>query len=167
MQHPNSDDVVGDFKAAMRRLAATVAIVTSQSDGRRHGMTATAVTSLTTTPPSLLVCINRSASIHEPIIRSRQFCVNLLACEHGHLVPIFSGKMTGEERFCSGDWAIGEFEIPYLANAQANVFCSVSETLAHGSHSVFIGNVEKVVLFGEPSPLLYQEGALYKSIALS
>jgi flavin reductase len=165
MHYPSSD-VVGDFKAAMRRLASTVAIVTTQNGTTRHGMTATAVTSLTTVPPSLLVCINQSASIHEPIVRTGHFCVNLLACEHEHLVPIFSGKVTGEERFSSGDWATGEFAMPYLENAQANFFCTVSATVAHGSHSVIIGNVDKVVLFGEPSPLLYQEGALYKSIAL-
>lgn len=159
-------DLAGDFKAAMRRLATTVTIVTACSEGQRHGMTATAVTSLTTSPPSLLVCINLSASIHDPITKTGQFCINILACGHDHLVPIFSGKMVGEERFASGDWMADETGIPCLANAQANVFCTVVRTMSHGSHSVFIGDVTRVVLFGAPSPLLYQEGALFKSTAL-
>ncbi len=159
--------LAADFKAAMRRLASTVTIVTSSSEGRRHGMTATAVTSLTTSPPSLLVCINRSASIHDPIAESGQFCINLLACDHDHLVPIFSGKVMGEERFANGDWMADKTGIPCLANAQANVFCTVVRTISHGSHSIFIGNVERVVLFGNSSPLIYQEGALFKSIAIN
>ena len=148
----------------MRRLASTVTIVTARNEGLRHGMTATAVTSLTTSPPSLLVCINRSASIlHDPIGRSGQFCVNLLACDHDHLVPVFSGKVTGEERFASGEWKVDETGIPCLANAQANLFCKVVGTMSHGSHSIFIGDVGKVVVFGAPSPLLYHEGALFKT----
>lgn len=155
------------FKAAMRRLASTVTIVTACSEGRRHGMTATAVTSLTASPPSLLVCINRSASIHDPVVKTGRFCVNLLACDHDHLVPIFSGKMMGEERFASGNWIEDESSIPYLANAQANVFCTVVKSMSHGSHSILIGDVGKVVLSGASSPLLYQEGTLFKSIALN
>ena len=158
--------LANDFKTAMRRLASTVTIVTARNEGLRHGMTATAVTSLTTSPPSLLVCINRSASIHDPIGRSGQFCVNLLACDHDHLVPVFSGKVTGEERFASGEWKVDETGIPCLANAQANLFCKVVGTMSHGSHSIFIGDVGKVVVFGAPSPLLYHEGALFKTIAL-
>ena len=158
--------LAGDFKAAMRRLASTVTIITASHDGLRHGMTATAVTSLTASPPSLLVCINRSASIHDPIVSSGYFCVNLLACDHDHLVPVFSGKLMGEERFGSGEWTNDPSGIPSLAGAQASLFCKVVNTMEHKSHSVFIGDVERVLLSGDVSPLLYQEGALFKSIAL-
>ncbi len=159
-------DLAADFKAAMRRLAATVTIVTASSGGQRHGMAATAVTSLTASPPSLLVCVNQSASIHDPIGASGQFCVNLLACGHRHLVPVFSGKMTGEERFAAGDWVADEAGIPCLADAQANLFCTVVQRMSYGSHSVFIGTVGKVLLSGAASPLLYQEGALFKTVAI-
>jgi len=155
-----------DFKAAMRRLATTVTIITASSGEQRHGMTATAVSSLTTAPPSLLVCVNQLASIHDPIGTSGQFCINLLACDHHYLVPIFSGKMMGEERFASGDWVIDETGIPCLADAQANMFCTVVQRMSYGSHSIFIGAVNKVLLFGATSPLLYQEGALFKTVAI-
>lgn len=159
-------DLAADFKAAMRRLASTVTIVTTRSGEQRHGMTATAVTSLTTSPPSLLVCVSQSASIHDPIGASGQFCINLLACDHHHLVPVFSGKMMGEERFASGDWVADEMGIPCLVDAQANVFCTVVQHMSYGSHSIFIGTVDKVLLFGVTSPLLYQEGALFRTVAM-
>lgn len=159
-------DLAADFKAAMRRLATTVTIVTASRGEHRHGMAATAVNSLTTSPPSLLVCVNQSASIHEPIGTSRQFCINVLACGHHHLVPIFSGKMTGEDRFVSGDWVTDETGIPYLVDAQANIFCTVVQHMSYGSHSIFIGTVGRVLLFGATSPLLYQEGAMFRTVAM-
>ena len=52
------------FRDAMRRLAATVTIISARGEGRRHGITATAVTSVSRDPPSLLVCVTGSGSLH-------------------------------------------------------------------------------------------------------
>jgi flavin reductase (DIM6/NTAB) family NADH-FMN oxidoreductase RutF len=162
-----SADLASDFKAAMRRLAATVTIITAGDEGVRHGMTATAVTSLTVSPPSLVVCINRSASIHDPAIRSGRFCVNVLACGHDHLVPVFGGRLEGEERFSTGDWLADAHGTPHLKDAQASLFCEVAGTMPHGSHTILIGNVERIVFSAAAAPLLYQDGALFRSVPLA
>lgn len=159
-------ELASNFKAAMRRLAATVTIITAKDGAACHGMTATAVTSLTATPPSILACVNQTASIHHPIGNSGQYCINLLGCDHSDLVASFSGKLTGEERFTSGTWAKSDDGIPYLSDAQANIFCTVVNTIKHESHTIFIGRVDEVFIQGESSPLLYQEGMLYRSLAL-
>ena len=52
---PPEIELEAAFKLAMRRLAATVTIVTAGREGRRFGMTATAVTSVTAAPPTLLI----------------------------------------------------------------------------------------------------------------
>jgi len=52
------------FRDAMRRFATTVSIISCASDGCRDGMSATAITSLSVEPPSLLVCVNKSAATH-------------------------------------------------------------------------------------------------------
>ncbi|NBW26299.1 MAG: flavin reductase, partial [Betaproteobacteria bacterium] len=53
----------------MRRLAATVTLVTtSDADGKRYGMLATSVTSVTMEPPMLLVCVSRSAHVHPALM---------------------------------------------------------------------------------------------------
>lgn len=70
-----------DFRLAMRRLATTVSIVTTSSEGRPFGMTATAVTSLSTEPPSLLFCVNRNTSIFPRLGPGVGACVNLLCSE--------------------------------------------------------------------------------------
>ncbi len=154
--------------ASRLRCAAlsTVTIVTARNGEQRHGMAATAVTSLTTSPPSLPVCVNQSASIHDPVGADGRFCINPLACDHHHLVLVFSGKTMGEERFASGDWVADGTGIPCLADAQANMFCTVVQHMPFSSHSIFIGTVDKVLLFGAPSPLLCQERALFRTAAM-
>ena len=163
---PGTADVLPDFKRAMRRLASTVAIVSTRHDGRRYGMAATAVVSVTTAPPTLLVCINQTASIHDPVVAGGRFCVNLLGVQHEPLVPVFSGSMLGEDRFGSGEWR-DDGGVPYLADAQAALFCRTISTTPYGSHSVIVGEVEGVRLAdGETRPLVYQEGRLVRTVAL-
>ena len=170
MPTPNASvipELVSDFKAAMRRLAATVTIVSVRNGDQRHGMAATAVTSLTTDPPSLLACVNKSASIHDPIVESGGFCVNLLACEHHHLVPTFSGKEKGEQRFAFGEWGVGDMDIPYLVGAQASIFCKVDKTVSYHSHTIFIGAVRRIQMTEDVAPLVYQDGGFFKTITMT
>ena len=69
-----------DFKQSMRFLAASVNIISTAHEGKKFAMTATSVTSLSMDPPSLLVCVNKNASIHDTLITDgQQFCVNLLS----------------------------------------------------------------------------------------
>ncbi len=143
----------------MRKLAATVTLVTTHEDGVSHGMTATAVSSLSADPPSLLVCINRAASMHGPTSRSRWFCVNLMAAEQADLCRAFAGRF-GRERFDVGDWREGPHGLPYEAGAAAVLFCGVDEELHYGTHTVFIGRIEQLTVREEASPLVFQAGAM-------
>lgn len=163
----DSDDVEASFKAAMRRLAAAVTIITARSGGVRFGMTATAATSLTASPPTLLICINKSASIHDPIVDTGRFRMNVLGCEHSDLVGAFSGKVKGEERFENGLWSSDENGLPLLCDAQASLSCQVQQVIEVGTHSIFVGQVDEVQIVGDTAPLLYQEGSLYRSATLS
>ena len=94
------------FRAAMRRIAATVTIVTADDGERYHGMTATAVTSLSMEPPSLLVCINKKAFLHDILLRAGNFCINVLHQDQAELSAAFSGAgvIPGPLR-C---WQVGE-----------------------------------------------------------
>src|SRR5690242_10527487 len=88
------------FKAAMRRLAATVTVLsTTAENGRRHGMTATAVTSVSADPPAVLACVNRSAALHAQLGLGRRLCINLLHCSQQRLSEVFAGGMEGDIRF--------------------------------------------------------------------
>lgn len=92
------------FREAMRRFTATVSIISCASNGCRYEMSATAITSLSIDPPSVLVCVNKSAATYRILSRGGRFCVNVLRSFHSSLSQAFSGKFRGEERFRLGCW---------------------------------------------------------------
>ena len=155
------------FKDAMRRLAATVTIITTRRDGERRGITATAVTSLCMDPPSLLVCVNKSSSLHSLLMDSRRFCVNLLRSEDAGLADAFSGRLSQDERFDHGDWMEDESGLPFLAQSQASVFCEKRQITEYGSHTIFIGEATSVMLAEKICPLLYSDGAYRRCAPLA
>lgn len=155
------------FKGAMRRLAATVTIITARAHGRPYGMAATAVTSVSTEPPALLICVNTRASIHDAIRASGHFGVNILGVEHGDLVAPFSGGRKGEARFAHGDWDLATGPVPVLRDAQASLACALRQHIAYGTHTIFVGAVEEVRLNGVVAPLLYRDGALAVAAAMN
>lgn len=113
-------DLVAAFKETMRRLAATVTIVTTGGAGQRSGMTATTVISLCVDPPALLVCINRAASIHPSLSFGAKFCVNVLASKHADLAMLFGRKAEPEVRFRTGTWSHDEHDVPFFCRCCRN-----------------------------------------------
>lgn len=154
----NSAEVADRFKAAMRRLAATVTIVSTEEDGAWHGMTATAVTSLSMDPPSLVVSVNQSTWFHRQIARKGAMCVNLLSVGHEDACFAFGGRQRGAERFDRAAWATGPRELPYLIGAEANIFCAVDGSLDYGTHTIFVCRVERVIVRATFHPLVFLNG---------
>jgi flavin reductase len=148
-----------EFRTAMRRLAATVSVVSTFCGERRYGITVTSVTSLSIDPSSLVVCINRNTSVHGPIVSSQRFCISMLRENQSAVARTFSGGHNGAERFTSGDWLDGPMCVPYLRDAQANIFCCVEGSMPYASHTVFIGRVIDVRFREQIRPLLYCDGA--------
>jgi flavin reductase len=157
-----SEKIEAAFRRAMRRLASTVTIVTTADGAIWRGMTATSVTAVSVQPPALLVCINRAAALHDTLISSRRFCINLLRAGQGELCRIFSGQRRVADRFGFGDWQIGDWGIPYLVDAQASLLCSLDLQLSYATHSLCIGLVEGVKISDEVAPLIYQDGGFLR-----
>lgn len=149
------------FKRGMRRLASGVSLVTTRDDdGAPHGMVATSVASVTTDPPSLLVCVNRTASCHGPMDRSGTFCVNFLREDDQEVAALFSSSKHRDVRFSRGDWRPLETGALALSSALASFDCRVHKRVEAGSHTIFIGEVASVMLWEEAiSPLVYLDGA--------
>jgi len=153
-------DLEGQFKAAMRRLASGVGLITTASGGRRFGMTATALCSLCIEPPALAICINQSASMYDHLVARGAFCVNLLRECQAELCRSFSAA-SSEERFQFGSWREDEDGLPYLSDGQANIFCRVGPTMAFASHTMFVGEVVKIMVDDAIAPLVYLDGRYF------
>jgi flavin reductase (DIM6/NTAB) family NADH-FMN oxidoreductase RutF len=153
------------LREGLRRLAKAVVVITARHDGVRFAMTATAVSELSMEPPSLLICVNRTASLHAPLAARAGFCVNILHRSHTDISTLCSGKEKGEARFALGRWEDDATGIPYLADAQASFLCRHERGMEYGTHCIVIGLVEKVLIHGSVDPLVYVDGT-YSRVCL-
>jgi flavin reductase (DIM6/NTAB) family NADH-FMN oxidoreductase RutF len=154
------------YKLGMRCFAGAVCILTSAHDGRRYGMTATAVCSAAADPPTVLVCVNRSTTTHEAMAASGVFCVNVLRAEDKQLSGLFSGAQKGEGRFHDSQWTKLGTGSPVLIEALVSFDCKVVNRLVHGTHTVFLGEVEELLIGKRGKPLLYADGQYAKLASL-
>jgi len=160
-----ADPALGDaFRQAMRRVAATVNVISICVDGKPMGITATAVSSVSMDPPSLLVCINQAASLHAPMGDMSHFCVNVLHGSQEEVARLFADRARHALRFASGGWEEDGDGPPRLHDAQATILCRRIDSHSFGTHSIFIGVVEEVQVRGDIDPLVYLDGA-FRSFA--
>ena len=118
-------------------------------------MAATAVSELSLDPPSLLICVNQTASIHSPLVSGAHFAVNILSQAQEDLARLCSGSTKGEHRFSQGDWGEAAHSIPILRGAQASFVCMNERSMSYGTHRVFIGRVVEALTSGDVAPLIY------------
>src|SRR3989442_10203834 len=144
----------GQFKTGMRTLAGAVNIITSMHAGHRYGMTATAVCSASAEPPTVLACINKLSTTHNAVAKAKVFCVNVLRAEDWELSTSFSGGQSGETRFKTRNWTRLPTGSPGLIDAPVSFDCHVVKTLAHRSHTIFLGEGAQTPIRPKGQPLL-------------
>ena len=145
------------FRDAMASLSAAVNIVTTEGEAGQCGITATAVCSVTDTPPSLMVCINASSAMN-PVFRGNgRMCVNVLNHEQELMARHFAG-MTGmamAERFSQSCWQRGPLKQPVLKGALASLEGKISQVQTIGTHLVYLVEIENIILSDDGHGLIY------------
>lgn len=157
---------VDQYRLGMRSLAGAVNIVCTVHSGHRYGMTATAVCSATADPPTVLVCLNGQTTTHGAVLKSGVFCANVLRAEDWELSTAFSGAQPGDAKFRNRDWTRLATGAPVLVDALVSFDCRVVKSLAHGTHTVFLGEVERILIGKNGKPLLYAGGQYAKLASL-
>ena len=145
-----------NFRLAMRRYIYSVSIMSSKDDGYLNAITVSSVTSISMDPPSLLICINKSARIHDTLKIGSEFCINLLNKDQEELSNICSDEDSYDERFKDKNW--NTKGVPFLANAQANIFCKVDKLSSYHTHTIVVGLVMDANYSDEISTLTYVDG---------
>lgn len=157
------EDLAQALRQGMRNLASGVCVITAQTDdGERVAMTASSVTSVSDNPPSLLVCINKQARIDQAMANTDGFAVNVLSKEQEHVSNICAAPSEGDSRFQSGNWVQDEkSELYHLHDALTVFFCRKTQVVPYGTHNIYIGNIEKVLLGDTSSELLVYANGTY------
>ncbi len=145
------------FRDAMARLPAAVNIITTGGPAGRGGFTASAVCSVTDTPPTLLVCMNRTVSSAEAFRENGVLCVNTLCATQQDLSGIFAGMtgVDGEARFANGQWSTLATGAPVLDGALVAFDARITDMIEKGTHLVLFAEVEAARIGGADPALLY------------
>src|SRR5690606_35615474 len=127
-----------DFRNAMSLLTSAVNVVTTAGTSGRYGFTASAICSVTDTPPTLLVCMNKASSSHAHFVENKILTVNVLGAQHEHLSKVFSSKMSSEERFKHATWTVLETGAPVLEDALVRFDSEIEHIQEVGTHTTFM-----------------------------
>lgn len=148
------------FKAAMRRLAAGVSVITTAHEGERYGILVTSVISLSASPPSVLVSVNQQSSLHAPLLSSGRFGVSILRSSQNDVATRFITSKGRDGRFGEG-WTEFTSGTPMLENALTCLDCEIADRHSVLSHTLFIGRIMETKEWNDNiEPLVYLDGKL-------
>jgi len=149
-------DDVEAFKAAFRRLAAGVAVVTAlHPDGRPAGFTATSVASLAATPPLATFNMARKASAWPAIEQTEHVLIHFLGVRNRAAAETLS--LDADERFAGDHWAPGPLGLPLIADVPAWMLCRIIGRYPVEESAIVAVRIEDGRLGDDDIPLLYHE----------
>ncbi|WP_071675003.1 flavin reductase family protein [Nioella nitratireducens] len=148
-----------EFIEGMSRAAASVSVVTTDGPAGRAGVTVSAMTSISADgeAPTMLVCLNESASALAPLLENKCFCINVLANDQQLVSDVFSGRAPAPDgdKFAAAPFVPGATGAPRLTSALVSFDCRLVSAEKLGTHHICIGAVEEVHVAHDGSPLLY------------
>ena len=154
MSVPQSDPFL--FRQLLGRFATGVTILTvATPDGRPLGMTANSLASVSLNPPLLSVCVDHQAEMHDAILASPEFVVNVLASAQEALARRFSDQH--EDRFDGVGYHRSAEGLILLDGALAHIECERYANYPGGDHTIVLGRVTGGST-ADGRPLLYYRG---------
>ncbi len=151
-----------EFKNAMALLTTAVNVVTTHGESGSHGFTASAVCSVTDTPPTLLVCMNHSSRSHEHFVANKTLSVNVLGAQHEHISNTFASRLPSDERFLHGSWSKLKTGAPILEDALVSFDCKIEQIQQVGTHSIFMCRVVAINQSHQEESLVYFNRAYHQ-----
>jgi len=151
-----------DHRYGMRHFAVGVTIISARDGDNRTGLTATAVCSVTASPPRLVVFVNKNVAANESILNSGALCVNVLAGEQEEIAKVFAGMVEGvhgDARFEHGQWSELSTGAPALDDTLANFDCRVIKVFDESTHHAFLCEVLATRERNDGQALIYLNGA--------
>jgi flavin reductase (DIM6/NTAB) family NADH-FMN oxidoreductase RutF len=145
------------YRDVMSRFASGVTVVTTLCDGVPHGLTVSAFSSVSLTPPRVLICLGNDTDTKPLIDRSRCFAVHILGRDHVELGPRFAKLVPGlDDPFTNLSYRTEQTGAPILDPCIAWLDCRVESTFQTGDHTIYVGDVlDARSTDAEPEPVLY------------
>jgi flavin reductase (DIM6/NTAB) family NADH-FMN oxidoreductase RutF len=153
------------YRRVMGTFATGVTVVTTEVEGRLHGFTANAVTSVSLDPLLLLVCVDNRAHAHGELARARGFGVSILGEAQRDLSELFARRAEPTPATLRGvPFRRGASGVPLLQGALACLECASERAFEAGDHTLYLGRVVEGAVLGQAGPLVYYRGG-YRALA--
>lgn len=157
-------DLVGEsvgyaeFCEIMGSFASGISVVTSVGrDLRAHGLTCSAVCSVSADPPLLLSCIRTPSSTLDALREQGRFAVNFLDSRARSVSELFASR--ADDKFAEVPWRPGlATGMPILSCTLAYAECSVHEVIDAGDHVIVLGRLIGGQVEADRYPLGYWRG---------
>ncbi len=145
------------YRDAMARFAGAVHVVTTDGVAGRRGATVLAACSVSDSPPTILVCLNRENKNNERFVENGNFALNTLSVDQEALAVGFSGinGLALEERFGLADWDTISTGAPTLVGGLSVFDCELLESKDIATHRILFGKVTGIRIGDSLPPLLY------------
>lgn len=149
-----------EFRRALGCFATGVTVVTVDDHGKVEGMTANAFASVSLEPQLVLVCVSHQARTHAHLHARKRFGINVLS-EHQRKISEHYALADRDpevaEQASGAKFDRTQHGTPVLHGALAYLECRLQAAYEAGDHTIFIAQVEEVVVH-EGKPLLYFQG---------
>ncbi len=153
------------LRQAMRLWTTGVAVVTASFDGVTHGMTVSSFTSVSLTPPQVLISLAQDTRTHALVRSSRHFGVTLLGVGQQDISDRFAGRIPDDgDRLAGLETFTLVTGTPLLKEGVAHFDCRVIATFASGTHTLYIGEVLAAKSNQAGAPLLYFNRGYHKLV---
>jgi flavin reductase (DIM6/NTAB) family NADH-FMN oxidoreductase RutF len=154
---PEPDEIA--FRHALGHFPSGVGVMTTAAQGRLHGMTVSAFSSLSLQPLLVVVCVEKVTVMHQMVTSSGAFAINVLGESDEGLARFFADnqRLSGPE-FTPGTFHLGTTGSPLLERAIACIECRVHAVHEGGDHSIVVGRVLDLAVRGGQPPLVFYRG---------
>jgi flavin reductase len=149
-----------EFRKAMGGFATGVTIITVDLEGEVHGMTANAFASVSLDPMLVLVCVDHTTRTHAHLHAKKRFGMNVL-CENQRAISEYYARPERSHENAEARFDRTPHGTPVLHGALAYFECRLHTAQSAGDHTIFIAEVEDVVV-REGDPLLFFRGRYRK-----
>ncbi|MDT7839036.1 flavin reductase [Aquabacterium sp. OR-4] len=135
------------FRDGLARLPGAVTVITTNGPAGAAGFTASAVCSVSDSPPTVLVCMNRSSFAHRFFAGNGVLCINVLSAAQQDLSALFANREVAmDQRFARTPWQACASGAPGLDGALVQLDGRIAATHEVGTHSIFIVELGEVRL---------------------
>lgn len=154
------DDLVERVKGVHRAFPTGVTVVTTCIEGVPYGLAVNAFSSISLSPPLVLVCVAETSSTYDRLFQGDHLAVNILSADQSSVAHRFA--KSGGDKFAELEWRRGVHGAPVLEGVAGHLELEIEKRVPAYTHTIFIGRVIEAQA-GDREPLVYLGARFYEA----